>query len=118
MERAFQSKRLGDSSVRLIVPAYHADKEDVYVFKTRHHPRLQLDWKESAVNVALATAAAPTYFQAHPMPSGAPLIDGGIWANKPVAQCSNWMDSPNNGEGFAVEKLGRWSEKSRTKCFG
>ena len=84
LERAFQSKRLGDSAVRLVIPAYHADKEDVYVFKTRHHPRLQMDWKESAVNVALATAAAPTYFQAHPMPSGAPLIDGGIWANNPV----------------------------------
>ena len=84
LERAFQSKRLGNSSVRLIIPAYHADKEDVYVFKTRHHPRLQMDWKESAVNVALATAAAPTYFQAHPMPSGAPLIDGGIWANNPA----------------------------------
>jgi predicted acylesterase/phospholipase RssA len=84
LDRAFQSKRLGDSAVRLVVPAYHADKEDVYVFKTRHHPRLQMDWKESAVNVALATAAAPTYFQAHPMPSGAPLIDGGIWANNPA----------------------------------
>lgn len=84
LERAFQANRLGDSKIRLIVPAYHADKEDVYVFKTKHHPRLQLDWKESAVNVALATAAAPTYFQAHPMPSGAPMIDGGIWANNPV----------------------------------
>ena len=84
LERAFQSKRLGDSAVRLVIPAYHADKEDVYVFKTKHHPRLQMDWKESAVNVALATAAAPTYFQAHPMPSGAPLIDGGIWANNPA----------------------------------
>lgn len=84
LNRAFQSKRLGDSVVRLIVPAYHADKEDVYVFKTRHHPRLQMDWKESAVNVALATAAAPTYFQAHSMPSGVPLIDGGIWANNPA----------------------------------
>ena len=84
LERAFQSKRLGDSSVRLVIPAYHSDKEDVYVFKTRHHPRLQMDWKESAVNVALATAAAPTYFQAHPMPSGAPLMDGGIWANNPA----------------------------------
>lgn len=84
LERAFQSKRLGDSKVRLIVPAYHADKEDVYVFKTRHHPRLQVDWMESAVNVALATSAAPTYFAAHPLPSGAPLIDGGIWANNPA----------------------------------
>lgn len=84
LERAFQSKRLGDSKVRLIVPAYHADKEDVYVFKTRHHPRLQVDWMESAVNVALATSAAPTYFAAHPLPTGAPLIDGGIWANNPA----------------------------------
>jgi predicted acylesterase/phospholipase RssA len=84
LERAFQSKRLGDSNVRLIIPAYNADKEDVCVFKTRHHSRLQLDWKESAVNIALATAAAPTYFQAHTMPSGAPLIDGGVWANNPA----------------------------------
>lgn len=84
LERAFLSKRLGDSTVRLVIPAYQADKEDVYVFKTRHHPRFQMDWKESAVNVALATAAAPTYFRAHPMPSGAPLIDGGVWANNPA----------------------------------
>ena len=84
LQRAFQSKRLGDSAVRLVIPAYDVDKEDVYVFKTRHHSRFQIDWKESAVNVALATAAAPTYFQAHPMPSGAPLIDGGIWANNPA----------------------------------
>ena len=84
LERAFQSRRLGDSKVRLVVPAYHADKEDVYVFKTRHHERLQVDWKESAVDVALATAAAPTFFRAHAMPSGSPLIDGGIWANNPA----------------------------------
>lgn len=84
LERAFKSSKLGDSHVRLVIPAYHADHEDVYVFKTRHHERLQVDWKERAVDVALATAAAPTYFQAHRMPSGAPLIDGGIWANNPV----------------------------------
>lgn len=84
LECAFKSSRLGDSQVRLVIPAYHADQENVYVFKTRHHVRLQLDWKESAVDVALATAAAPTYFRAHSMPSGAPLIDGGVWANNPA----------------------------------
>src|SRR5687768_3378709 len=31
LERAFKSKRLGDSSVRLVIPAYAAVKEDVYV---------------------------------------------------------------------------------------
>lgn len=84
LERAFKNKCLGDSKVRLLIPAYHADNEDVYVFKTKHHPKLKLDFKESAVNVALATAAAPTYFNGHRMPSGAPMIDGGIWANNPV----------------------------------
>jgi hypothetical protein len=81
---AFGSRTLGDSRLRLVIPAYHGDKDDVYVFKTRHHPRLQVDWRERAVDVALATAAAPTYFRAHVMPSGAPLIDGGIWANNPA----------------------------------
>lgn len=81
---AFGTKTLGDSRLRLVIPAYHGDKDDLYVFKTRHHPRLQVDWRERAVDVAMATAAAPTYFRAHVMPSGAPLIDGGIWANNPV----------------------------------
>ena len=81
---AFGSKTLGESRLRLVVPAYHGDKDDLYVFKTRHHPRLQVDWRERVVDVALATAAAPTYFRAHVMPSGAPLIDGGIWANNPA----------------------------------
>jgi patatin-like phospholipase/acyl hydrolase len=83
LERAFKSARLDDSQIRLLIPAYHADKEDVYVFKTRHHERLRVDYRESAVNVALATAAAPTFFKSHQMPSGSPMIDGGIWANNP-----------------------------------
>lgn len=81
---AFGSRTLGESRLRLVIPAYHSDKDDLYVFKTRHHPRLQVDWRERAVDVALATAAAPTYFRAHVMPSGAPLIDGGIWVNNPA----------------------------------
>lgn len=84
LTKAFGSRSLGDSTLRLVIPAYHGDKDDLYVFKTRHHSRLQVDWRERAVDVALATAAAPTYFRAHVMPSGAPLIDGGIWANNPA----------------------------------
>lgn len=84
LEGVFGQRTLGESRLRLVIPAYHADKEDLYVFKTRHHERLQVDWKERAVDVALATAAAPTYFRAHSMPSGSPMIDGGIWANNPA----------------------------------
>ena len=34
--------------------------------------------------MALATAAAPTYFPTHWSSTSVPLIDGGLWANNPV----------------------------------
>lgn len=80
----FGQRRLGESETRLLVPAYHRDKQDVHVFKTAHHPRLEVDYNEAAVDVALATAAAPAYFPAHHLPSGSHLLDGGVWANNPV----------------------------------
>lgn len=43
-----------------------------------------MDYKESAVDVAMATASAPTYFPTHRSIAGIPLIDGGLWANNPV----------------------------------
>lgn len=43
-----------------------------------------MDYKVSAVDIALATAAAPTYFQEHLAKSGAALVDGGLWANNPT----------------------------------
>jgi len=84
LEGAFGRKLLGDSSVRLVIPAYSIATRSVYVFKTAHHQRLELDHKQKAVDVALATAAAPTYFPAHAFADGALLVDGGIWANNPT----------------------------------
>ncbi len=80
----FQEQTLGESRARLVIPAYHSAHREVYVFKTAHHPRFQTDHRERAVDVALATAAAPTYFPSHRLPNGCDLIDGGIWANNPV----------------------------------
>jgi hypothetical protein len=37
-----------------------------------------------AVDVALATTAAPTYFPVHRSLNGMLMIDGGIWANNPT----------------------------------
>lgn len=75
---------LGESLTRLVIPAFHPDGRGVYIFKTSHHPRFEVDYRCRAVDVALATAAAPAYFPAHVMPAGARLVDGGIWANNPV----------------------------------
>ena len=48
----FQERALGESRTRLVIPAYHSLRREVYVFKTAHHPRFQTDWKERALNVA------------------------------------------------------------------
>ena len=84
LEGAFGAKRLADSAVRLVIPAYSINTRSVYVFKTAHHQRFEVDHKRTAVDVALATAAAPTYFPAHTMAGDALLVDGGVWANNPT----------------------------------
>ena len=84
LEDCFGNKKLGDSKKRLVIPSLNLENGKVYVYKTAHHPRLERDYKERAINVALATAAAPTYFPTHRSPTGTPLIDGGVWTNNPV----------------------------------
>ena len=84
LKDCFGDKKLGDSTKRLVIPCLNLETGEVYVYKTAHHPRLVRDYKEKAVEVALATAAAPTYFPPHRSPTGIPLVDGGIWANNPV----------------------------------
>jgi hypothetical protein len=81
LRAAFGSRRLGESTSRLVIPAFDAVAGDVKLFKTAHHPRFKLDSLLPAWEVALATSAAPTFFPAHKQI----LIDGGVWANNPVA---------------------------------
>lgn len=81
----FGERRLGESRARLVVPSFNLETGKVHVYKTAHHPRFERDFRETVVDVALATAAAPTYFPTHRNASGIPLVDGGVWANNPVA---------------------------------
>jgi predicted acylesterase/phospholipase RssA len=79
--------RLGNSKCRLLLPAYHAIAGVSHVFRTPHHPLLTGDAKIEAAHVALATAAAPTYFsaaQVNNMISESNFFDGGVWANSPA----------------------------------
>lgn len=84
LEEAFGQRILSESRTRLVVPAFDRQRREVHVFKTSHHPKFVLDFKERAVAVALATAAAPTYLPSHFLGNGISLLDGGIWANNPV----------------------------------
>lgn len=84
LKTVFGDRRLGESQTRLVIPSSNLVTGEVHIYKTAHHPRLERDYMEPVVAVALATAAAPTYFPAYRSASGLPLIDGGVWANNPV----------------------------------
>jgi uncharacterized protein len=73
----------GESRSRLCIPAFEGRHSEVLVFKTPHNRDYKTDRFERMVDVALATAAAPTYFK--PLEhDGYTLVDGGVWANNPV----------------------------------
>jgi patatin-like phospholipase/acyl hydrolase len=77
-------KQMQDSIVPLVVPSYDLTRDEVYMFKTPHHPRLRRDRRAPMVEVAMATSAAPTYFPGASIDS-VRLIDGGVFANNPAA---------------------------------
>lgn len=77
-------RRLGESRTRLVIPAWHAMLERVYIYKTAHHPRLETDFRVRALDAAMATAAAPTFLKPHMTDGAIELADGGVWANNPI----------------------------------
>jgi uncharacterized protein len=100
LEEVFGDKRVKDSKCRLLIPAYDVVAGRVYLFKTRHGPRFIFDQDALAVEVALATAAAPTFFEqakvaAH---STAIYVDGGVWSNCPalaaVTEAVHFLKAP------------------------
>jgi hypothetical protein len=85
LEEVLGQSRIGDAQTRLLVPAWDPSYRSVYIFKTAHHPRLKTDYARLAVDAAMATAAAPTYFKRHVTADQVGLLDGGVWANNPIA---------------------------------
>lgn len=86
LESVLGNKRLGESRVRLVIPTFDSLKGTACTFKTAHHPRLSHEYEMKAVDVAVATASAPTYFGGARVAGreGAVYVDGGVWANCPV----------------------------------
>ncbi|MCZ4096104.1 CBASS cGAMP-activated phospholipase [Streptomyces sp. H39-C1] len=83
LTEVFGDRTFGESTKRLVITSYNIAADDVYLFRTPHLPGLKRDWREKAVNVALATSAAPTYLPGMAL-DGARLVDGGVWANNPA----------------------------------
>lgn len=85
LEKVLKGARIGDAKTRLVIPAWDADRRCPYIFKTAHHERISTDYRHLAVDAAMATAAAPTYFKRHKTADDIGLLDGGVWANNPIA---------------------------------
>lgn len=85
LEDALGDKRIGHSKTRLLVPAWNPVSRSVYIYKTAHHTRLRHDYQSLAVDAAMATSAAPTYFRHHLTQDSVGLTDGGTWAGNPTA---------------------------------
>ena len=85
LSEVFGRRVLGESLTRLVITSYDGSSGDVRLFKTAHHEKLKEDYQTPAVDVALATSAAPTYLPAFVGSCGTTLVDGGVWSNCPAA---------------------------------
>ena len=85
IESVVGSRPLREACCGLVIPAIDVNSGNIRLFKTDHHADTQFDTREvSAVDAALATSAAPTYFPAHEINDRGTFIDGGLWANCPA----------------------------------
>ncbi len=80
----FGDARLGDCSVKTLITSYDVINRKPVIFKSFKPEHADLRVRD----ICRATAAAPTYFPAHPLRvegRDCALIDGGIVANNPPA---------------------------------
>jgi uncharacterized protein len=82
LQETLGDRTLAESRIPLLIPSYDLCNDKVHLFRTPHAEHLRRDGRERMVDVALASAAAPTFFPVHPL-RGLRLVDGGVWANNP-----------------------------------
>jgi patatin-like phospholipase/acyl hydrolase len=73
---------LGEAIHPVAIPAVNLTQGSPQVFKTRHKSEWQRDSKLAVSDIALATAAAPTFFELAEI-GGDRYADGGLFANAP-----------------------------------
>lgn len=76
-----------DSRCRLVIPTVRAKQGQAEAIVTPHSPDRTAYRDISAVDAALASSAAPTYFDEATFDGAIALetfLDGGIWANNPI----------------------------------
>lgn len=85
LKKRFGDHLLGESTSRLVIPAFMMPKTEIAVFKTDHHKDFRNDHLVPMWRVARSTSAAPTFLKGHEHEESSRIfIDGGVWANNPV----------------------------------
>lgn len=99
LERVLGAARLRDLAKRVLIPSFDLDAVDedgVRAWKPKffhNYPGSDTDGAELAVDVALRTSAAPTYF-----PTYQGYIDGGVVANNPSVSAIATALDPRAGK--------------------
>jgi hypothetical protein len=87
LTEVYKEKALADASCRLVIPTVRATHGKAEAIVTPHSPDRTAFRNISAVDAALASSAAPTFFdEAHwdgPIATEV-FLDGGVWANNPI----------------------------------
>jgi len=84
LETLFESAKLGDIQVPLILPATDIANGCVHVFKSTYHNEFLRDKDILVSEAVLASCSAPTYFPPILLTGEKYLLaDGGLWANSP-----------------------------------
>ncbi|WP_096187969.1 CBASS cGAMP-activated phospholipase [Evansella halocellulosilytica] len=83
----FGEKRIRDCKTNVLIPTSNITRGTPCIIKTDHHDELGRDSNHLLVDVALATAAAPTYFPIQEISTmehnNDQFADGGLFANNP-----------------------------------
>ena len=74
---------LNNSMTRLVIPSYDTESDTLLLYRTSHGEFEKNNGTLETIDVALATSAAPTYFDPIRI-DNALAVDGGVWANSPT----------------------------------
>lgn len=103
---------LGEALHPVAIPAVNVTEGKPQVFKTRHKKEWSRDYKFKVADIALATAAAPTFFELAEVESNI-YADGGLFANAPdlvaMHEAEYYFDVPK--EHFRMLSVGTTTRK-------
>jgi patatin-like phospholipase/acyl hydrolase len=130
-----EETKISAAKHRLLVPAINMTTGSVQMFKTGHDPKFGIDPGRRAMDVALATSAAPTYFPLAEV-GDAHFVDGGLVANAPdlcaLHEATHFLDQDRadlrvlsigtTTTGFSLKRtlgrnMGSWKWMSRGRLF-